>query len=156
MKSSVNLLVLIGFAIIFAIYALTGSPIWELIFGLGLLGLFLWYFFTDYPRQKRVIGGILTVLLAALCVEALWPRKTNVSDERLVYNHLTEEQVTESRDKTQDILSNQGFIKDSQDTRVEFPYRLEGDFKADTRAAYKKTYDGGVGRFYLIDGAMLS
>ncbi len=153
MKSSVNLLVLIGFAIIFAIYALTGSPIWELIFGLGLLGLFLWYFFTDYPRQKRVIGGILTVLLAALCVEALWPRKTNVSDERLVYNHLTEEQVTESRDKTQDILSNQGFIKDSQDTRVEFPYRLEGDFKADTRAAYKKTYDGGVGRFYLIDGA---
>ena len=89
MKSSVNLLVLVGFAIIFAIYALTGSPIWELIFGLGLLGLFLWYFFTDFPRQKRVIGGILTVLLAALCIHALYPRKTNVSDERLVLKRST-------------------------------------------------------------------
>ncbi|MEN9022735.1 MAG: protein translocase subunit SecD [Verrucomicrobiales bacterium] len=150
MKSSVNLLVLVGFAIIFAIYALTGSPIWELIFGLGLLGLFLWYFFTDFPRQKRVIGGILTVLLAALCIHALYPRKTNVSDERLVYNQLTEEQVTSSRDETQAILSKQGFISDSQDERVEFPYRLEGSFE--NKAAFKKTYIGGVGRFYILDG----
>lgn len=49
------------------------SPTVTFIFGLLLLGLFIWYFFTDYSLRKRLIGLALTVLLVAFCVEALMP-----------------------------------------------------------------------------------
>ncbi|MEX1045079.1 MAG: protein translocase subunit SecD, partial [Chthoniobacterales bacterium] len=38
-----------------------------------LLGLFIWYFFTDFSLRKRLIGLTLTVLLVTFCLEALIP-----------------------------------------------------------------------------------
>ncbi len=151
-SSSINLLVLVVFAVVFAFYAMTGSPIWELIFGLGLLGLFIWYFFTDFTKQKRVIGGMLTVLLAALCIHALFPRKQSATDERLRFDQVTAESVTSVRETAQRILNENGFVSDSADERKVFPFKNEGSFNLDTKLAYKKTYDGGVGRIYVIDG----
>jgi SecD/SecF fusion protein len=150
--SSVNLLVLIGSAVLFAFYALTGSPIWELLFGLGLLALFVWYFFTDFSSQKRVIGGMLTVMLGALCVHALWPQKLNTTDERLRYEPIAAESVAPARDEAQRILTEKGYSMDATDERKTFPYKLEGDFDTETKLAFKKTYDGGSGRVYIIDG----
>ncbi len=49
------------------------SPIWTFLFGLLLLILFGWYFFTDSERVKRVLGSVLTVLLVALCIGELNP-----------------------------------------------------------------------------------
>ena len=43
----------------------------------GLLGLilFFWYFVTDYPQRRRILGTILTLLVMAICVDAFWPQK---------------------------------------------------------------------------------
>jgi len=49
------------------------SPTITFLFGLLILGLFIWYFFTDFSLRKRLIGLVLTVLLAAFCLEALIP-----------------------------------------------------------------------------------
>lgn len=49
------------------------SPTLTFTFGLILLGLFVWYFFTDLSRRKRAIGLTLTVLLLAFCLEAVIP-----------------------------------------------------------------------------------
>ena len=49
------------------------SPALTFAFGLVLLILFGWYFFTDAERGKRWLGLVLTVLLVAFCVEALIP-----------------------------------------------------------------------------------
>ncbi len=152
--STVNLLIAIFFIGLFAIYVITGSQFSQFLFGLGLLALFIWYFATDLPRRKRIIGGVLTVLLAATCVEALWPRKLNVSEERVKLEALDSAKVTEVRDALAEVVTENGFTKDSSDERTEFPGKEEGSFNADTKAAYKKTYDGGVGRVYFIDGDM--
>ncbi|MCE9609875.1 MAG: protein translocase subunit SecD [Chthoniobacter sp.] len=42
-------------------------------YGLLLLVLFGWYFFTDSERAKRVLGTLLTVLIAALCLYMAYP-----------------------------------------------------------------------------------
>lgn len=147
---TVNLLVLISAAVIFALFALTGSPIWELIFGLGLLALFIWYFFTDFSRQKRVIGGMLTVLLAALCVHSLWPRKMSATDERLRYEPITATQVTSASEQAQSVLTKNGFVPDALDERAVFPFRTEDAYT--TKYAFKNTYDGGIGRVYILEG----
>lgn len=49
------------------------SPTFTFFFGLLLLGLLIWYFFTDFSLRKRMIGLVLTVLLVAFCLEALIP-----------------------------------------------------------------------------------
>jgi SecD/SecF fusion protein len=49
------------------------SPILTFLFGLLLLVLFGWYFFTDSDRAKRMLGTVLTVLLAAFCLQAVSP-----------------------------------------------------------------------------------
>ena len=49
------------------------SPTTTFLFGLLILGLFIWYFFTDFSLRKRMIGLALTVLLVAFCLEALIP-----------------------------------------------------------------------------------
>ena len=49
------------------------SPTTTFTFGLLILGLFIWYFFTDFSLRKRMIGLTLTVLLVAFCLEALIP-----------------------------------------------------------------------------------
>ncbi len=41
--------------------------------GLLLLVLFCWYFFTDNERVKRILGTVLTVLLAAFCLSTVNP-----------------------------------------------------------------------------------
>nr|MDQ3622519.1 protein translocase subunit SecD [Verrucomicrobiota bacterium] len=41
--------------------------------GLVLLVLFGWYFFTESERIKRIVASVLTVLLVALCLEAMIP-----------------------------------------------------------------------------------
>ncbi len=46
--------------------------------GLLVLGLFAWYFMTDSMRRKRIIGVVLTVLLTALCIEAVVPLQEKI------------------------------------------------------------------------------
>jgi SecD/SecF fusion protein len=41
--------------------------------GLLLLGLFAWYFVTESERAKRMLGSVLTVLLAGLCLYSVMP-----------------------------------------------------------------------------------
>ncbi len=43
--------------------------------GLGVLALFAWYFSTDILRRKRTIGTVLALLVAFICLEALWPKR---------------------------------------------------------------------------------
>jgi SecD/SecF fusion protein len=43
------------------------------LFGLLLMILFGWYFATDTGRRKRILGSILTVLLAAFCIQSVYP-----------------------------------------------------------------------------------
>jgi SecD/SecF fusion protein len=38
------------------------------LYGLGVLFLFGWYFFTDSERAKRILGSLLTVSITALCI----------------------------------------------------------------------------------------
>ena len=38
--------------------------------GIGVLGLFIWYFAADTPRRKRSVGTVLAVILAAFCLFA--------------------------------------------------------------------------------------
>ncbi|MGV3531985.1 MAG: protein translocase subunit SecD, partial [Chthoniobacteraceae bacterium] len=47
-------------------------------YGLVLLVLFGWYFATDLDRTKRILGTVLTVLLAALCVIMVNPPKEKI------------------------------------------------------------------------------
>ncbi len=42
-------------------------------FGLLLLVIFGWYFFTDSDRTNRILGSILTVLLVAFCLQVVNP-----------------------------------------------------------------------------------
>jgi SecD/SecF fusion protein len=43
------------------------------LFGLLLLILFGWYFATDAGKRKRILGSVLTVLLAAFCIQSVYP-----------------------------------------------------------------------------------
>jgi len=52
------------------------SPFWTFLFGLGLLALFAWYFFTDSDRRKRWLGTALGVLLVAFCIGEVIPLKS--------------------------------------------------------------------------------
>jgi SecD/SecF fusion protein len=54
------------------------SPTFTFVFGLLLLGLFIWYFMTDLSRRKRLIGVVLTVLLVAFCLEAVMPPEKKI------------------------------------------------------------------------------
>ena len=54
------------------------SPTFTFIFGLLLLGLFIWYFMTDLSLRKRLIGVVLTVLLVAFCLEAVMPPEKKI------------------------------------------------------------------------------
>lgn len=49
------------------------SPALTFVFGLLLLVLFGWYFATDIAPRKRWLGLVLTILLAAFCIEQVWP-----------------------------------------------------------------------------------
>ncbi len=49
------------------------SPTLTFFAGLLLLALFIWYFFCDDSLRKRTIGLVLTVLLLAMCIEAIIP-----------------------------------------------------------------------------------
>jgi len=54
------------------------APFWDpniatFCYGLLLLVLFGWYFFTDSERAKRLLGTVLTLLLTALCLFAVIP-----------------------------------------------------------------------------------
>src|SRR5678816_1955004 len=54
-------------------------PIWTFLYGLLLLILFGWYFFTDSERAKRILGSIVTVLFVALCVDTLYPPEKKIA-----------------------------------------------------------------------------
>ena len=49
------------------------SPVLTFAFGLLLLVLFGWYFASDLPARKRWLGLVLTLLLAAFCIEQIVP-----------------------------------------------------------------------------------
>ncbi len=49
------------------------SPIWTFFTGCVLLALFAWYIFSDNDRARRIIGTILTLLLVAFCLQAVFP-----------------------------------------------------------------------------------
>ena len=48
------------------------------LYGLGVLFLFGWYFFTDSERAKRILGSTLTVTLTALCIWLAYPPKEKI------------------------------------------------------------------------------
>lgn len=54
------------------------SPTFTFLFGLLLLGLFIWYFMTDFSLRKRMIGTVLTILLVAFCLEAVMPPEKKI------------------------------------------------------------------------------
>ncbi len=54
------------------------SPTITFLFGLLLLGLFIWYFMTDLSLRKRIIGTVLTILLVAFCLEAVMPPEKKI------------------------------------------------------------------------------
>jgi SecD/SecF fusion protein len=54
------------------------SPTFTFLFGLLLLGLFIWYFMTDFSLRKRMIGTVLTILLVAFCLEAVIPPEKKI------------------------------------------------------------------------------
>ena len=49
------------------------TPTQTFLYGLLLLVLFGWYFFSDSERAKRILGTVLTVLLCALCIVFAYP-----------------------------------------------------------------------------------
>lgn len=49
------------------------SPLLTFFTGLFLLGLFSWYFVTEYDVRKRWIGLVLTILLVSFCLESTTP-----------------------------------------------------------------------------------
>jgi len=49
------------------------SPILTFVFGLIILGFFGWYFTTDSLGRKRLLGLVLTLLLAGFCLQQIWP-----------------------------------------------------------------------------------
>ena len=54
------------------------SPALTFSFGLLLLVLFGWYFASDLPARKRWLGLILSVLLAAFCIEQIVPPEKKI------------------------------------------------------------------------------
>ena len=54
------------------------SPALTFTFGLLLLVLFGWYFASDLPARKRWLGLVLTVLLAAFCIEQIVPPEKKI------------------------------------------------------------------------------
>jgi SecD/SecF fusion protein len=48
-------------------------PILTFLLGLSVLGLFGWYFATEIPGRKRVLGLVLTLLLVSLCLLSIYP-----------------------------------------------------------------------------------
>ncbi len=54
------------------------NPIFTFFFGLLILGMFGWYFFTEIERRKRIVGTVLTILLVAFCIESVYPPKDKV------------------------------------------------------------------------------
>lgn len=54
------------------------NPIFTFFFGLLILGMFGWYFFTEIERRKRIVGTALTILLVAFCIESVYPPKDKV------------------------------------------------------------------------------
>ena len=48
-------------------------PILTFTLGLVVLGLFGWYFATEFPARKRVLGLVLTLLLVGLCLLSIYP-----------------------------------------------------------------------------------
>jgi SecD/SecF fusion protein len=48
------------------------------LYGLGILFLFGWYFFTDSERAKRILGSLLTVSITALCIWLAYPPQDKI------------------------------------------------------------------------------
>jgi preprotein translocase subunit SecD len=48
------------------------------LYGLAILFLFGWYFFTDSERAKRILGSVLAVTLTALCLWLAYPPKDKI------------------------------------------------------------------------------
>ncbi|MEO6054946.1 MAG: protein translocase subunit SecD [Chthoniobacterales bacterium] len=54
------------------------SAVWTFIAGMVLLILLGWYFVTESALRKRVLGLVLTILLAAFCIQAVTPPKEKI------------------------------------------------------------------------------
>ncbi|MFV0415927.1 MAG: preprotein translocase subunit SecD, partial [Chthoniobacterales bacterium] len=54
------------------------TPALTFFFGLAILALFAWYFASDSSARKRNIGLVLTVLLAAFCLQQIIPPEKNL------------------------------------------------------------------------------
>lgn len=55
------------------------SQLFIFLAGIGILGLFIWYFAADTPRRKRGVGSALAALLAALCLFAATPPSEKIN-----------------------------------------------------------------------------
>src|SRR6476646_10453719 len=54
------------------------SPALRFFIGLGLLGLFAWYFATDHGQRKRTIAAVLVVLLVVFSLMSIWPPEQKI------------------------------------------------------------------------------
>lgn len=51
------------------------SPTLTFLAGLLTLILFFWYFATDFASRRRILGTVLTLLILAISIQAIWPIK---------------------------------------------------------------------------------
>ena len=51
------------------------SPTLTFLAGFLTLILFFWYFATDFASRRRILGTVLTILILAISIQAIWPIK---------------------------------------------------------------------------------
>ena len=54
---------------------MSSNPTLTFLAGLLILVLFFWYFVTDFPRRRRILGTALTLLVLAICIDSFWPQR---------------------------------------------------------------------------------
>ena len=59
---------------------MNSNPTLTFLAGLLVLVVFFWYFVTDFPRRRRILGTVLTLLVIGICLDAFWPEKVAKAD----------------------------------------------------------------------------
>ena len=54
---------------------MSSNPTLTFLAGLLVLVLFFWYFVTDFPRRRRILGTALTLLVIGICLNSFWPER---------------------------------------------------------------------------------
>ncbi len=125
--------------------------------GFAILVLFMWYLSTDKERNKRIIGTILTLLVAALCIYSAVPPFDKFEDKDGVKTRTVEGKIqqgidlkggmswlirlepTKDKDGTVKIIS-QGMVERAIET---FRKRVDSDGVSEPVIAPAGAYEGG-------------